>query len=171
MNGFSTLSKISWVSLIASLIPASWNPFGISSSSSFHMLMQINYPTDVGWFQIWQLWQYFGVGWVITAFKLLSNLIWKPFVVSVLNKKISFTALSKVKSNGWYLLVRLWGTITISHLFSEHNYFRMPLPCPLNVSIITSECCSCGNPFSSFTCCRWGNMISSNLSMDLSVLD
>ena len=40
------------------------------------------------------------------------------------------------KSNGWNLLVRLWGTITSSQLFSAHSFFNVSLSCPLKVSII-----------------------------------
>ena len=47
----------------------------------------------------------------------------------------------------------------------------MSLSCPLNVSIITSECCFLGNPFSSFTFSREWTIISSKNLMDFRVRD
>ena len=55
--------------------------------------------------------------------------------------KKAFTALLTVKYNDWNLSVSLWGTISISHLLLEQKSCRMPLSCPLKVSIIANKCC------------------------------
>ena len=39
------------------------------------------------------------------------------------------------KFTGWNLLVRLWGNITTSQLFSPHSSLKVSLFCPLKVSI------------------------------------
>ena len=58
----------------------------------------------------------------------------------------------RVAGDDWWW-VHYW-MMPISHLFLERSSFRIPLPRPLKVPIITSECCSFSNPFSFFTCCR-----------------
>ena len=54
-------------------------------------------------------------------------------------RKHSFSALFTLISNGRNFLVRLWGTITTSQLFSGHSSLRILLPWPLNMSIIITQ--------------------------------
>ena len=53
-----------------------------------------------------------------------------------------------VKSSGWSLLVKLWGTMTNLQLVSNHNDLISSLSWPLKVSIMITENCSCGYPSS-----------------------
>ena len=69
------------------------------------------------------------------------------------------------------LCVRLCGTITTSQLFCEQSSFNLSLSWPLKVSITISEYCSVGYLFSFLTLSRYGEMISSKNSTDLSVFD
>ena len=55
-----------------------------------------------------------------------------------------FAGLLKVISSGCHLLVRLWGTMTRTQLFSRHSLATSSLSCPLIVSIITRLICSIG---------------------------
>ena len=71
----------------------------------------------------------------------------------------------KVKSSGWNLFVKLWGTITNLQLFSKHENLISLL------FIMISENCCCGYPISIFFARRYANIIFSNKSTHFSRFD
>ena len=73
-----------------------------------------------------------------------------------------------VKSSGWILFVKLWGTMSNSHLFSKHKGLTSSLSWPLKVSLMMSENCSCEYPSSIFFVRRYSNIIFANKSTHFS---
>ena len=63
------------------------------------------------------------------------------FTIQVLyiSETYAFAALLTLRSSSSNLLNRLWGMITISQSFLAQDSLKSSLPCPLNISIITSD--------------------------------
>ena len=64
----------------------------------------------------------------------------------------AFAASFTLISRGWNLLVKLWGTMTTSQLFSKQSSLNLSFSWPLKVSMITRAFSYSGYPFSRENC-------------------
>ena len=96
----------------------------------------------------------------LTSYFVTSSLNQALYLLAIIN----LAGLLTVMSVDWNLFVRLCGMITMWQKFSLHKSF---ITCPLNVCIMINDDCSLRQIKVSLTSSEYGNIISSNSSMDI----